>query len=203
MASAAQPLIPKGTRQRHWRSGFLMHAAQLLTDDDSHRVYFEARRGDLHHEDRFGAAATIGAASWPLRRIAGMRSADSYKSGVITTKPFRVRNSTALHVEAEIEGPASEIRAELLDAQGVEIPAYSGAAAAVLGTESSAGASWMKGAPTARAPGSCSARRAPFGAGAIATGAPAVRVRFTLQGGAKLFGFRFAPHRVSPCADAE
>ena len=179
-----------------------MHAAQLLTDDDSHRVYFEARRGDLHHEDRFGAPAVLGAASWPLRRIAGMRVADAHTAGVLTTKPLRVHNGTALHVEAEIEGPDASISAEILDAEGAELPAYAGKAAAVFQSNAAGGAAWARVGVAWRKPAECGARRAHFGAGVIATGEPAVRVRFTLHGGAKLYAFRLAPHHIGPCAGA-
>ena len=49
---AHQPLLPKdGLTQSDYDGGFLFPAASVLTRDDEHRIYFEARAG-IHHEQR-------------------------------------------------------------------------------------------------------------------------------------------------------
>jgi hypothetical protein len=48
---AQQPLVPKGAYQHMWNAGFLLHATQIVTDQGSHRVYFEAPARPLRAVD--------------------------------------------------------------------------------------------------------------------------------------------------------
>ena len=41
---AHRPLLPKASTQGEWDSAFVLPAAQIVTDDEAHRIYFEARR---------------------------------------------------------------------------------------------------------------------------------------------------------------
>ena len=92
---AHRPLLPKGSkRQEEWDAGFLLPAPHFVTHasmlsgkaaafrgsspdvaTQQHTLFFEARAGNLHHEERFNGPATIGRASWPAHRIVGLRAA--------------------------------------------------------------------------------------------------------------------------------
>ena len=83
---AHRPLLPRdGLRQKDWGSGFVLPAAQILTDppyklspvgphqQPLHRLYYEARR--TRHEQRFDRPGVIGLATWSADRIVGIRCA--------------------------------------------------------------------------------------------------------------------------------
>ena len=72
---AHRPLIPKGAKQSDWDAGFILPAAQIVSDGRQHHVYFEARSGRVHHENRFNGTAIIGRSSWAIDRIVGVRQA--------------------------------------------------------------------------------------------------------------------------------
>ena len=90
---AQRPLIRKGAKQSSWDGGFILPAAQIVSDERSHRVYFEARSGFVHHENRFDGPAVIGVAAWPLDRLVGLRQASRRATGLMTTKLLALRRS--------------------------------------------------------------------------------------------------------------
>lgn len=111
---ARKPLIPKPSRMGadSWYSGFILPAAQIVTDGESHRVFFEART--TRHEDRFNSVPKIGVASWPMGRIAGIRVLDvAAGGGMLETKAF-ICKATALQLILNMDtadaGPAKRAR---------------------------------------------------------------------------------------------
>ena len=106
---AHRPLIPKGRRQADWDAGFLLPAAQIVTDETTHRIYFEARSGSVHHEKRFSRPAVLGVATWPRDRLVGVRQALGSRPGVMETKRISVRGTNArlwVEFECAAEAPA-------------------------------------------------------------------------------------------------
>ena len=129
---AHRPLLPKdGLTQSDWAAGIIFPSAQLMTREEEHRMYFEARRGDIHHEVRFGQpdeddtvgaaarrnVAKIGTASWARDRIVGVRAADPAAVAILTTKWFRFRTgSLQLNVDVPSDTCGSLITVEVLRA---------------------------------------------------------------------------------------
>merc|ERR1719440_608543 len=96
-----------------------------MTLDGEHRTYFEARPGNVHHENRFGDnLAKIGTASWARDRIVGLRTAHAGAVGVITTKRFRpVGGSMRLNVDVPNDACGSRLTVEVLLAGDGDGPA--------------------------------------------------------------------------------
>ncbi|KAL1514941.1 hypothetical protein AB1Y20_004017 [Prymnesium parvum] len=115
---AHRPLLPKaGLTQRHWRAGLTFASAQLMTRRREHRVYFEARPGDGHHETRFASRAKIGTAAWARDQLGGLRAAHADAAGVVTTKPFR-RRAAGLRLVVDTLAACSNLTVEVLAATG-------------------------------------------------------------------------------------
>ncbi|KAL1510256.1 hypothetical protein AB1Y20_006580 [Prymnesium parvum] len=90
---AHRPLLPKaGKLQSDWDAGLLFPSAQFLSTDEKHYMYFEARPGSVHHEQRFESIARLGIATWLRDRVVGLKRAHAdAPSGVVTTKPFHLK----------------------------------------------------------------------------------------------------------------
>ena len=125
---AHRPLLNKGKRQRDWDSGMLLPAPQIMTDNHSHRVYFEARR--TNHERRFQKPAKIGVATWARDRLVGLRQAQRSPArgggevrGVVETKPLMLATGvTALVLDVEhYEG----LSVEVIDDAGKTLDGFS------------------------------------------------------------------------------
>ena len=155
---AHTPLLPKAhKRQMDWDGGFLlpaphfvMHASPEAGDGVAPArqlsLYFEARAGHLHHEQRFDGEAAIGRASWPAHRIVGLRAADPGCHAHVLTKalnatPRRVHGDAAeradryqqsLHVEAELPDATARVRVEMRCAHTGKPPPGFDAARSVL-----------------------------------------------------------------------
>jgi len=184
---AQRPLLSKGKLQSDWNSGFVLPAAQIVSDKDGAetRVYFEARR--VRHEERFNEAATIGMASWQFDRLAGLRAADPASDAVFTTKPFLAKGSNlGLLLNAGVPaGCSGVVRTEMVRDDG-----EGGAALGVVNLPLNKRAFER----------SRSGNRVRVGwrAGALAgkqdvvSVAPnaTIRLRFTLRGSARLYAFR-------------
>ena len=170
---AQRPLIPKGTRWSDWDSGFVLPAAQIVTDATTHRIYYEVRSGS-RHEERFDKPGTIAVASWDRDRLVGVHLAHGDIEGWLTTKPFRLRG-LAVVLNVDTKQACSSVTVEVLDeantpfagfGHGSAIPLRDCSGARVFARWAEAGASL---------PDRLLARR--------------VKLRFTLRGAAKLYGF--------------
>ena len=184
---AHQPLLSKGRLQVEWNSGFMLPAAQIVADKEGteSRIYFEARR--VRHEERFNEAATIGLAKWQFDRLAGVRAADPANSAFFVTKPFLTKGSN-LGVLLNVGVPDT-----CAGAVRVEIFLENSAASAVQGIvklplnkrafeRSRSGNRVRVGWTLGEQPGKTDT----FSTLPNST----VRLRFTLQGAARLYAFR-------------
>ena len=188
---AQQPLVPKGTNRADWNAGFVLHAAQIVTDASEHRVYFEARQGSprgWNHDDRWFLPPSIGVASWPLHRMVGLRAADPSAPASLTTKPVKLappRLTRTLLLNAELPTPRSSLLVEMLDEHGAALPGCSG----------------PRGGATIRPSDSALCIVARFAGQCSTNSTRALRLRFTLTDDARLHAFRFVPsHVAAPCA---
>ena len=113
---AHRPLISKrGKLQGAWDSGFLLPSAQLLTHRDEHRIYFEARDGSQHHEERFAGKnpCRIGTSAWQRGRLVGVRVADPKLNGTLLTKAFRL-DGPRLLLDVDVSAAGSSVSVEVL-----------------------------------------------------------------------------------------
>ena len=113
---AHRPLIPnRGLLQGAWDSGFLLPTAQLLSRKDEYSIYFEARDGRRHHEERFTGSkpASIGTAAWQRGRLVGVRVADPQLNGTLLTKPFRL-DGPRLLLDVDVSAAGSSASVEVL-----------------------------------------------------------------------------------------
>ena len=221
---AHRPMLPKdGLRQSDWGSGFLLPAAQILTDDATHKVYFEARR--TRHEHRFDRPGVIGVAAWQRDRIVGLRCARQGQEwrrhlplnatsraaayhGIRTranscelrTRLFTLAGQTLL-VDAHIppggsrRHESSALRVEVIGRYGGRVVASS----ALLRTIDSdrAVVEWLSGASDAQgAPITTRSLASLVSAGSV------VSLRFTLFGDARLYAFQFSEGDPSPPVSA-
>ncbi|KAL1526128.1 hypothetical protein AB1Y20_014856 [Prymnesium parvum] len=180
---ARQPLLRKGTAQREWNSGFQLAASEIVTADGgaSSRVYFEARRE--RHEDRFSRAGVIGVAAWPRLQLVGLRAADAAAPAVVATKRFVLHADRAqLYVSVDTTATPCGNGSLLVEMVGAAArPLASAARHAALRIAATHSVSlavlWRvrDGAPTQYLP--------------IERGA-ALRLRFSLFGTARIYGFR-------------
>lgn len=170
---AHRPLVVKGAKQSDWDSGLLLPAPQIVSDENGHLVYFEARKA--HHENRFTAQATIGASRWERHRIVGLRQAHADAPAVVVTKAFEV-TGTSLHLEVDrTSSSGARVAVEVLTPDMQVLRGFDAAACAPLAA-AEGGAS---GAVEVRWRGKSFAdvRDRP------------VRLRFILEGGARLYTF--------------
>ena len=185
---AHQPLLPKdGLTQADWDAGLIMSSATLMTRGDEHITYFEARAGNIHHENRFANnVGKIGVATWGKDRIVGLRTAHGDAAGIITTKRFRlVGGSVRLNVDVPDDACGSSVKVEVLladDSDGV-----------APGTVA-AGRSESEATPITSFNGDVDARwgGSYLGGGAVAEGSM-IRLRFHIRGAAKLYAFQMVP----------
>ena len=173
---AQQPLIPKGTRWSDWDSGFVLPAAQIVTDATTHRIYYEVRSGS-RHEERFDKPGTIAVASWERNRLVGVHLAHGDKEGWFTTKPFRLRG-LAVVLNVDTQQACSSVTVELIDEANTPFAGFGLESAIPLRGRSGARvfARWAE-------VGALLPRRLLGGR---------VKLRFTLRGTAKLYGFALA-----------
>ena len=181
---AQRPLIPKGTRWSDWDSGFVLPAAQIVTDETTHRIYYEARSGS-RHEERFDKPGSIAMASWDRDRLVGVHLAHGDVEGWLTTKPFRLRGlAVVLNVDTQLA--CSSVTVEVLD--GEENTPFAG-----FGHESAIPLRGQSGGTRALArwaEAGASLPRRLLGR--------RVKLRFTLRGAAKLYGFALASNASAP-----
>ena len=198
---AHRPLIPKdGLTQSDWDSGLIMQSAQLMTRENEHRTYFEARRGDIHHENRFGEpdepsestantawnVAKIGTASWELDRIVGLRTAHPDAVGIVTTKRFRlIRGSLRLNVDVPSDDCGSQILVEVLLAGDSD-----GAAPSTVALDLSA--------PIESFSGNIEAHWNGLKLGQALAVHDVIQLRFHMHGAAKLYAFQVVPLPPAP-----
>lgn len=193
---AHRPLLPKdGLTQADWDAGLVMQSASLMTVGDEHRTYFEARRGDVHHENRFANnVAKIGTAAWQKDRLTGLRVAHVGSAGVMTTKRFALAGgSLRLSVDVPNDACGSQIVVEVLRAGDAD-----GAAPGTVAV----GRSASDAVPIAAVNGSVHARWGGteyLGSPTLHVGA-IIRLRFRLHGAAKLYAFQILPMPPSPPA---
>ena len=197
---AHRPLIPKGARQRDWNAGFILPAAQIVSDETQHHIYFEARSGHMHHENRFNSTAVIGRSSWARDRIVGLRQAHTRSPGMILTKAFRLAGSE-LWVDADVRSDGASVLVEVLNAQGRPIEGFTKADVLPISRSS------QRAASTPQSLGMVEARWGPSGTYGIGSAAAAhgivMRLRFRLLGGAQLYSFEvrkqatFEPSRAT------
>ena len=215
---AHRPLIPKGALQKDWNAGFFLPAAQIVNDARSHRVYYEARSGSVHHENRFEGTALIGAALWQRDRIAGIRQSHARSPGIMVTKAFRLRGDS-LWVDVDTaggnigrrggsgaqQGAAGEVAAmgsvsvDVLDDHGTIVEGFSKELSSLLVGSTERDPSGMlevrwadaNGAPS-RSLGEASRRPLSRAYGRKGSGGALghMRLRFSLTGGAKLYSFQ-------------
>ena len=185
---AHRPLIPKGRLWRDWDGGFVLPAAQIVTDETSHRVYYEARSGS-RHEERFDRPGTIAVASWDRDRLVGVRAAHEGVAASLTTKPFELRG-LLVALNADTSENCSSIAVEVLEATlGRPLPGLGLSAAVPLQGVSAtrAVALWRTGDKKKAA----AALRTKEASGTLPRKllGQQVKLRFSLRGGAKLYGF--------------
>ena len=174
---AQRPLIPKGTRWSDWDSGFVLPAAQIVTDATTHRIYYEVRSGS-RHEERFDKPGTIAVASWDRDRLVGVHLAHGDVEGWLTTKLFRLRG-LAVVLNVDTQQACSSVTVEVLDEANRPFAGFGHESAIPLRGHSSgtrAFANWVEAG--ASLPHRLLGRR--------------VKLRFTLRGAAKLYGFALA-----------
>ena len=178
-----RPLIPKGTRWSDWDSGFVLPAAQIVTDETTHRIYYEARSGS-RHEERFEKPGSIAVASWDRDRLVGVHLAHGDVEGWLTTKPFRLRGlAVVLNVDTQLA--CSSVTVEVLDEENTPFSGFGHESAIPLRGQSGgtrALAHWAEAG--ASLPRRLLGRR--------------VKLRFTLRGAAKLYGFALASNVSAP-----
>ena len=184
---AHRPLLPKGKMQLQWNAGMQLAADKIVTGPGrSSRVYFESRRS--RHENRFDKPGVVGVATWQYKRFVGLRAANASDGpAVLLTKPFAIRGAMAaveLNVDARHDcGPAS-VGVELLD--GASDGTSGGVFEIVLATsERVSGLAklahrvrWQSG------------KNGNGGAVHITSAAKLHRLRFTIEGSARLYAFR-------------
>lgn len=194
---AHQPLLPKdGLKQSDWDSGLIMQGAQFMTRGNEHRMYFEARPGNIHHENRFeGNEAKIGTASWELDRVVGLRAAQADAPGVITTKRFRLQSGSrnghsSIRINVDIPTAACESRilAEVLlageDGSDTVAPGLSvESALPIIASSSNVELRW---GDDERWLGEAVAENS------------LIRLRFHVYGAAKLYAFQVVPMPPAP-----
>lgn len=188
---AHRPLIPKGRLWRDWDGGFVLPAAQIVTDETSHRVYYEARSGS-RHEERFDRPGTIAMASWDRDRLVGVRAAHEGVDASLTTKAFELR-SLFVVLNADTSESCSSIAVEVLEATlGKPLPGLGLSTAVPLQGVSAtrATALWRVGDKKKAA----AALRTKEVGGMLPRKllGQQVKLRFNLHGGAKLYGFAIA-----------
>ena len=177
---AQRPLLPKGKLQREWNTGFFLPAAQILSDAQTHRLYYEARAGSVHHEFRFNGTAFVGLAEWQRDRIVGLRQAHARIPGIMVTKAFELRGD-ALWVDAQGSGLAVEV----LDSQGSAIGGFSRNSSRLVNASSGAvGMLEVRWATTGGTPSRS------LGDAVAGGESPFVRLRFMLSAGLRLFSFQ-------------
>ena len=183
---AHQPLLPKdGLTQADWDAGLIMSSATLMTRGDEHLTYFEARRGDVHHENRFSDnIGKIGVATWRRDRIVGLRAAHADAIGVITTKRFQlVGGSVRLNVNVPNDACGSRITVEVLLADN----------SAALGTVA-VGRSHLEATPITSFNGELDVQwGGSYLSGASVAEGSMIRLRFFIHGAAQLYAFQIVP----------
>ena len=113
---AHEPLLKKeGKTQGAWDGGLLFPAAALLTRAHEHRIYFEARDGSRHHEERFAGKSPcrIGTSAWQRGRLVGVRVADPKLNGTLLTKAFRL-DGPRLLLDVDVSAAGSSVSVEVL-----------------------------------------------------------------------------------------
>ena len=185
---AQQPLLPKdGKRQSDWDSGLIMPSAQIITREHEHRLYFEARHGSLHHENRYSHGtpqvprnlAKIGTAAWPRERLAGIRVARTGAVGMLLTKRFALEGDT-LVIDVDTADECGNVTIEVLDAMGGTLPGRSQAEAIPIRShDGRVVVEWSD--PVTRVAESLGVRVALQSL---------IQLRFHLAGGAKLYAFQ-------------
>ena len=173
---AGQPLVPKGALWRDWDSGFVLPAAQIVTDATTHRIYYEARSGS-RHEERFDSLGVIAMAKWTRDRIVGVRLAHGDVDGWLVTKLFPLRG-LAVVLNLDTRQVCSSVTVEVLDETNRTIAGLGRKSAIPIRGRSAAGvlARWSE-------VGASLPRRL---LGHL------IKLRFTLRGAAKLYGFAVA-----------
>lgn len=168
---AHRPLLRKGALQRDWDAGLHVPAPQIVSNSVGHRVYFESRRA--HHEQRFTVDAVIGVAHWPRDRIVGLRQAHVAQPAEVVTKVLRIEGrALLLGVDVGLNG---SVTVEVLTPE--ETPLLTSLPVTAPGGDS-----------THTAEGGVEVR---WAANEIADIAKrAVRLRFVLKGGARLYSFQ-------------
>jgi len=178
---AHQPLIPKGSKQRDWNSGLLIPASNFASTETAHHLYFEARPGHVHHENRFGASAVIGVATWAKNRIVGLRPAYASLPSTVLTKPFRLTGAS-LVVDADIEVGGSTLAVEIVDAHShIPVLGHEASKCVVTQLTTSDGLheiQWKSGS------GAATSSRIAIESSTV------IQLRFVLNGRARLYGFQ-------------
>jgi hypothetical protein len=142
---AHRPLLPKeGKLQREWDSGVHFPSAQIISTDTEHRIYFEARPGSVHHEQRFECIAHLATASWPRDRLVGLRRAHGDGSAAgITTKPFRLK-AGSLWLQLNCTSTCGQAVVEVLARDGTVWPGRSASeAVAISGVDGWVEVRWL------------------------------------------------------------
>ena len=116
---AGQPLIERGPNGS-FDKDMIFPASAIVTHQHKHWIYYNG------YQERHGVANRgkhgIGLATLPLDRFIGFE-AKGDKPGMVVTKPFLLEG-TRLLLNADAQ--AGEVRAEILDGKGKEIPGFSG-----------------------------------------------------------------------------
>lgn len=185
---AHRPLLPKGAWQRDWNAGMFLPAAQILSDEQSHLVYYEARSGMVHHENRFAGTAVIGMAAWQRDRIVGLRQSHARSPGVMITKVFMLRGKSLWLDFDTGSGGDGGVGVEVLDAHGTVIDGFAKGevvSRAALAQGEMAEVRWLD----ARGTPSRTLEDATL-VGLQGQSGRALRLRFSLAGGVKLYAFQ-------------
>ena len=114
-----RPLVPRGPAGA-FDMDMIQIASQVVTCGDEHWLYYAGF--DERHHSR-GHRGKIALAKLPIDRFAGLAAGD--KPGSFTTKPFRLDGA---RIEVNVDAPDGTVQVEVLDAEGLPIPALSGPA---------------------------------------------------------------------------
>jgi len=129
-------LIPPG-KPGEFDSKCLMHAAEVVTYDDSHWLYYEGCP-ELHEMRKDHGTCRIGLAKFRIDSILHLRSSSTRGEwGSIRTKPFRLDGSRLiLNVKADMaagEGKGGEVQVAVLDSEGHPVDGFGAGSSRVEG----------------------------------------------------------------------
>ena len=121
---AGQPLVPRGPTGA-WDKDMIFPTTQIITHQDKHWIYYggnNERHGAAEKNVWFERQGNIGLAWLRLDGFVALEAGP--QAGTVTTKPFALKGARLqLNVDARNAG---QLRVEVLDAVGREVPGYSG-----------------------------------------------------------------------------